>query len=182
MNSTGHHKKRHCDGTGFSTFILHKDEIFLFGFALPILLLTLATLLWNPNSKSKEDSSFAKKTILKKVLQSKRGDVNVLKWTMIWFFVPLILIIVEGALGHPKRGLGENLKSPTGYAATWSLALFLIPVTKHSPILDWLRVTPVQALAFHRIAGWTSLCNSILHGTFELLFQMNEYNSQHTRS
>jgi hypothetical protein len=72
--------------------------------------------------------------------------------------------------------------SPSGYAATWALALFLIPVTKHSPILDWLHVTPVQALAFHRVAGWTSFWNSVLHGFLHLRHLMDVLNPQRTRT
>ena len=71
-----------------------------------------------------------------------------------------------------------SLMSPTGYAAIWALAAFLIPVTKHSPILDWLRVTPIQAIAFHRVAGWTSLFFSILHGFLHLRHLMDVLNTR----
>ncbi|KAL7537624.1 hypothetical protein ACHAWF_005853, partial [Thalassiosira exigua] len=52
----------------------------------------------------------------------------------------------------------------------------------HSPVLDWLRVTPVRALAFHRIAGWTSLWYSILHGYLHLRHLMDVRNPMRVRS
>ncbi len=195
-NSTGHKiDHRHGRGGDFDKIFLSKDGLFLFGLALPILILTLATLLWNPNSNPKD--SPAKKEKIRSALksvESNKGDVNVQKWTTICFLVPLLLVMLEGALGHSKRSSAEklmgwdlyvricmSLMSPSGYAATWALALFLIPVTKHSPILDWLRVTPVQALAFHRVAGWTSLWNSVLHGFLHLRHLMDVLNPQHLR-
>jgi len=123
--------------------------------------------------------------------------VNVKKLTIVWFVVPLLLVMLDAIRGHnimsasdSQAQQGENiyvrlcrsLTSPTGYAATWALALFLIPVTKHSPILDWLRVTPVQALAFHRVAGWTSFWYSVLHGFLELQRQMDYFEPQQDRT
>ena len=195
-NSTDHKSDhRHGRGGDFDKIFLSKDGLFLFGLALPILLLTLATLVWNPKSKPKDSSMKEGKVhSALKAVESKKGDVNVQKWTIICFLVPLLLVMLEGALGHSKRSSMEksmgwdlyiricmSLMSPSGYAATWALALFLIPVTKHSPILDWMRVTPVQALAFHRVAGWTGLWNSILHGFLHLRHLMDVLNPHHMR-
>mmetsp|Transcript_11168 Transcript_11168/g.20977 ORF Transcript_11168/g.20977 Transcript_11168/m.20977 type:complete len:712 (+) Transcript_11168:1145-3280(+) len=70
-----------------------------------------------------------------------------------------------------------SLLSPSGYAAAWPLALFLVPVTKHSPVLDWMRVTPVQALGYHRICGWVSFWWSCAHGFLHLQHSMGGGNS-----
>ena len=179
-----HHHGRRGD---FDSFHLVKDKLFFYGLAIPIALLTVAGLIWNINSSSGGIGKYQSNS------WSSNGDVNVKKWTIIWFIVPLILVMIEGAIGHHvfhSNSRGQNLyirvcmslMSVSGYGATWSLALFLIPVTKHSPILDWLRVTPVQALAFHKVCGWTSLWYSIGHGYLHLRHLMDVLNKQHERT
>ena len=239
--SSGGHEQQRGHGQRFDDF--HgKDDVFFYGFALPLTLLTVAGLVWNKsrgggrksgsranstNSKtlsdlqlsetssdtsssdhgsSSDSGSVANDTTLPSGLIAKakncvaptnNGDINVAKWTIIWFLVPMVLIIFDGmrsrsilhaSADQQRRGWGlykricMSLLSPSGYAATWPLALFLIPVTKHSPILDWLRVTPVQALAFHRICGWVSFWWSWAHGFLHLQHLMEVLNRDHART
>ena len=167
------------------------NKFSLYGLALPLLMVTLVALLLNTSTKSRVNARKGQ-SIDKKI--NSRGDINVKKWTIIWFLLPLLLVMCDGLRGshgsqHEQTKGWKNLyikicmslKNPSGYAAAWALSLFLIPVTKHSPILDWFRVTPVQALAFHRVAGWISFWNAVLHGFLYLSFQMIILNPQHTR-
>ena len=233
--STGSHGEDHHHGRkgSFENMFMKKDHLFLTGLALPLLLLTLVSVVWNPStsanvrvvsSKNPSDEdchcndnyrmldsnssvTTTTATATRKTIPSvkRQGDINVGKWTIVWFLLPLLFVMLDGARSHISRFHGSSgssqthsqsqspgwslyltvcmsLMSPSGYAATWALALFLIPVTKHSPILDWLRVTPVQALAFHRVAGWTSFWNSVLHGFLHLRHLMDVLNPQRTRS
>jgi hypothetical protein len=188
------HDHQHGRGGSFDNFHLKKDGLFLYGFALPLLFLTLASLVWNPSTSTKGTIT---KDTHNSTKENSRGDVNVKKWTIVCFVLPLFLVMLDGARSHDifhsksqEEQMGWNLyvricmslMSPSGYAATWALALFLIPVTKHSPILDWLCVTPIQALAFHRVAGWTSFWNSVLHGFLHLRHLMDVLNPQRSRA
>jgi hypothetical protein len=193
-----HHDHGHEHGRGgsFDNIHLKLDGLFLYGLALPLVLLTLASLLWNPSTSTKKKTDAKGVPADKKKSNIGGGDVNVNKWTLICFVLPLFLVMLDGARGHDvfhssstDQHFGWNLyiricmslMSPSGYAATWALSLFLIPVTKHSPILDWLRITPIQALAFHRIAGWTSFWNSVLHGFLHLRHLMDVLNPKRVR-
>jgi hypothetical protein len=196
-NATEHsedgHDHQHGRHGSFDNFHLKKDGLFLYGLALPLLFLTLAALIWNPSSSTKGTITKDKHNSTK---ENSRGDVNVQKWTIICFVLPLFLVMLDGARGHDifhsktqehkawnlYIRICMSLMSPSGYAATWALALFLIPVTKHSPILDWLSVTPIQALAFHRVAGWTSFWNSVLHGFLHLRHLMDVLNPKRSRA
>mmetsp|Transcript_23248 Transcript_23248/g.68748 ORF Transcript_23248/g.68748 Transcript_23248/m.68748 type:complete len:902 (-) Transcript_23248:201-2906(-) len=185
----------HGHGGSFDRFHDKYDSLFLYGLALPIVLLTLLTLIWNPSTrvtKANAVNAAAKNNDEKKNKENKSpGEVNVQKWTIIWFVLPLFLVMLDGSQGHHSQGkdfgwdlyirICMSLMSPSGYAATWSLSLFLIPVTRHSPILDWLRVTPVQALAFHRVSGWVGFWNSVLHGFLHLRHLMDVQNPGHLR-
>lgn len=196
-NRTDHHEDghdhEHGRGGSFDNIHLKKDGLFLYGLALPLLFLTLAALIWNPSTSTKGTITSGTKDSAK---EDSRGDPNVQKWTIICFVLPLFIVMLDGARGHDifhsntedeRRGwnlyirICMSLMSPSGYAATWALALFLIPVTKHSPILDWLSVTPVQALAFHRVSGWVSFWNSVLHGFLHLRHLMDVLNPQRSR-
>ena len=198
-NQTGHghnESMQHGKGGPFDRFHEEEDDCFLYGMALPLLLLTLAALIWNPSSSSSNYTKNKTSLIHQSTQEQEKnsaGEVNVTKWTLIWFVMPLFLIMLEGARGHHVFASHDShgwnlyvricmsLMSVSGYAATWSLAFFLIPVTKHSPILDWLRVTPVQALAFHRISGWVGFWNSVLHGFLHLRHLMDVLNPHHVR-
>ena len=198
-----HQHSQHGRGGPFDRIHDKVDSLFLYGLVLPLTLLTLASLIWNPTSTSTDGANGTMNatimngsaTTTKKV-GSRPGEMNVHKWTIIWFVLPLLLVMLDGARGHfsPQHGststtmqwnlyirICMSLMSPSGYGATWALSLFLIPVTKHSPILDWLHVTPIQALAFHRIAGWTSFWYSVLHGFLHLRHLMDVLNPQHMR-
>ena len=190
------HGHGHGRGGSFDKMHLKKDGLFLYGLALPLLLLTLASLIWNPSTSTMGTTTSTKNIRSTSEKENSKGDVNVQKWTIIWFLVPLLLVMYDSARGHDifnsnsqEKQMGWNLyiricmslMSPSGYAAIWALAVFLIPVTKHSPILDWLHVTPVQALAFHRVAGWTSFWNSVLHGFLHLRHLMDVLNPQRSR-
>lgn len=106
---------------------------------------------------------------------------------MLWFIVPLLYVTYDASSQRYHRDQSAeqeflhvdwwnswwntfcmSLMSTSGYGACWTLSAFLIPVTKHSPILDWLHVTPVQALSFHKVAGWYSLWYSVAHGYLHL--------------
>jgi len=202
----GGHEEGHNEhprhGRGAFELDLSRPGFFLYGLALPLLLLTLMSLFWNSATEqiktNREGSNLShSSSAITNSTKSSKGDVNVKKWTLIWFLLPLLYIMLEGSLasymphsqGHPTNmnwniyvRICMSFMSTSGYAATWALSLFLIPVTKHSPILDWLRVTPVQALAFHRIAGWTSLWNSIFHGFLHLRHLMDVLNPGRLRS
>ena len=187
-----HGHEEHHHGRGAFSFDLQNPGIFLYGLALPLVVLTVAGLVWNPSTSTKKIRSG--ETTSTQLTKSK-GEINVKKWTLICYLAPLLLIMLDGAWGsHMTQSQGSSmgwnlyiricmsLMSPSGYAATWAVALFLIPVTKHSPILDWLGVTPVQALAFHRIAGWTGFWNSVLHGFLHLRHLMDVLNPQRERA
>ena len=192
----GHGHNQH--GRGAFEFDLDNTRAFLQGLALPLLFLTLVALVWNPSTSAKGTTTKKKGLSLgnssSNGVSKSRGEVNVKKWTIIWFVLPLFLVMLDGAIGsHMSSSQGHqmgwnlyiricmSLMSPSGYAATWALSLFLIPVTKHSPILDWLNVTPIQALAFHRVAGWCGFWNSVLHGFLHLRHLMDVLNPGHKR-
>jgi hypothetical protein len=199
----GQHNEGHGKGGPFGRIHERYDPILLYGLALPIALLTLAAVVWTPLYIHHQLTTHKSKT---RILNNATGDFNIRKWTIIWFILPLFLVMLDGARYHFKlhnsfhggggsEGTADeplwhkwyiavcmSLMSPSGYAATWSLALFLIPVTKHSPILDWLRVTPVQALAFHRLSGWVGFWNSCLHGFLHLRHLMDVLDPQRMRS
>lgn len=204
----GDDQRHHSHGRGgdFDRIHIIHDKLFFYGLALPIALLTVFGLFVRDTNHEKSGGGAAyttsedgdgvnKSRVL--VNTAGEGDVNVKKWTLIWFILPLYLIFLEGARGHGVFHASErqatrheslyvrvcmSMMSVSGYAATWALALFLIPVTKHSPILDCLRVTPIQALAFHRISGWVGFWNSVLHGFLHLRHLMDVLNRNHGRS
>ena len=207
--TNGDDSHHHGRGGDFDRIHIIHDKLFFYGLALPIALLTVFGLLIRDSNfdragggaaytstKTSENDGVANKS---RVLANTggAGDVNVKKWTLIWFILPLYFIFLEGARGHGVFQASErqvmrheslyvrvcmSMMSVSGYAATWALALFLIPVTKHSPILDCLRVTPIQALAFHRISGWVGFWNSVLHGFLHLRHLMDVLNRNHERS
>jgi len=177
-------------GGPFEGIYLQRDGLLLYGLTIPLLILGLVSLFWNPSTSAKNlptrPSAF--------VDRFSKGEANVKKWTIICFVIPLFVVFFSGSLQHFTGGRSTeksqshfdlltsilmSFMSVTGYGAIWALAVFLIPVTKHSPILDWLHVTPVQALAFHRIAGWISLWMSIFHGFLHLKHLMYVLNSAH---
>ena len=62
-------------------------------------MLNLASLLWNPTTtptSASTGSTNAKKS---------RGEVNVQKWTWIWFLIPLLLVMYDAAHEHYKTCL-----------------------------------------------------------------------------
>jgi len=167
-----HTTEEHRHGP-FQARYLHKDHLFLYYGMIPLVLIGLASLVWQQRSTS---------------LWSRKGDVQSHKWSIVWGLVPLLWIFLDGSREHFRGGRAmeksemhwsywnsilTSMMSPTGYAATWALAAFLIPVTPHAPLLTWLSVTPVQALAFHRIMGWTSLFFSVFHGFLHLRHLMD---------
>jgi len=182
-SSTNHHG----GGPPREGFYLQKDGLLLYGIAIPIAVLAVVTLLWKP-----------KPNVLKPVVSDRhcKGEVNVRKWSFIWFLLPLLFVLLDsaheafvGSRDMERERMGwtwwnsvlTSFMSPTGYAAVWALAAFLVPVTKHSPILDWLHISPVEALEFHRMAGWTSLVFSILHGFLHLRHLMDVLRRGHPR-
>ena len=153
------HESNHPDehqhrGGPFEGIYLARDGLFLYGLALPLTLLTMASSIWNPASSNSASG---------KAVTGGRsffwGDINVKKWSILLFLIPLFAIMLLASNQHFSRSRSHedtqmhwswwnsflmSLMSPTGYAAVWALAAFLIPVTKHSPVLDWLQVTPVS--------------------------------------
>lgn len=173
--------RSHGRGGTFEYLYAKRDGLFLYGFSLPLAVVTVAAVVLFPLNTIADGGDDLPTT-----KRHSRGQVNVVKWTWVWVLVPLLLIMYDGAYAHfmssqTRQAMGYNLwdgfwtslLSPSGYAAVWSLAAFLIPVAKQSPLLDALRVTPVQALAFHRICGWSSLCFSCLHGYTHLRHLMD---------
>ena len=187
-DDSNHGQNNLVDDDSLEDIYMKKDDLLLYGLALPLMLLTLASLIWNRNTNAKNqknDETSPKKKISGVGLCPVRncsggGDVNIQKWTFVWLLLPLLYVFVDSSQERYHgdldwwNALCIAFMSPTGYAAVWALAAFLIPVANHSPILDWLRITPVQALAFHRVAGWTSLWNSIFHGFLQLRYCMNK--------
>ena len=143
------HDNGHGRGGSFDNIHLKKDELFLYGLALPLLLLTLASLIWNPSTSTKGTTSATAKFAHNTNKVNNPGDVNIQKWTIICFLLPLLLVMLDGSHGlgifssnkNPSQGTHMvwnlyvktcmSLMSPSGYAAIWALALFLIPVTKN---------------------------------------------------
>lgn len=102
------------------------------------------------------------------------GDPNVTGWTLLIAGLPAALIALvpqtQPVDAHPQlRDMSTLaariylLANPAGIAAVAALALFLIPVAKHSPLLKVFGLSYTQALAFHRTSGWISLAFTLLH-------------------
>ena len=195
-----HHDNEHGRKGSFEKIHDEEDKFFLYGLALPLTLLTVAGLIWNNRKNHHQNPKHRHQHQHHRNISETAGggQVSVGKWTLIWFVLPLFLVMLDGAWGHGAMGGGNDnhnggwgdryvrvcmsLMSPSGYAAAWSLSLFLIPVTRHSPVLDWLRVTPAEALAFHRVSGWVGFWNSVLHGFLHLRHLMDVLNPERVRT
>ena len=94
-----HHDHEHGRGGSFDRIHEKKDGLFLYGLALPLVLLTLAALVWNPSTSNTKGNA-AEKVVEK----NSQGEVNVQKWTIIWFVVPLFLVMFDGMRGHHSIG------------------------------------------------------------------------------
>jgi predicted ferric reductase len=123
-------------------------------------------------------------------LVRKRGDPNLKLWSLLLLVLPTILLLLI-LLGRPmdedtqakldKSGYSDNplaiwiahyypkWASLSGYCATVALSLFLVPVSRQSPLLEALGLSPALAVQFHVWAGrWAALL-ILLHGTLYAL-------------
>lgn len=142
------------------------------GFALPLLFMATAVLLLKPNSQ----------LYLNFWRSQGGGDPNMHLWTLLFVLAPTCVAIFWPLFTIPKDYIrdissslhawqvrGSMFAAITGDAAVMALSFFLIPVTKHSPLLHVLGLSFTQALVFHRVAGWISLVFTVLHGGLYLV-------------
>lgn len=133
---------------------------------------------------STSSSWFNKIPALPQLFQRIRGgDPSIRFWAMVLLVLPMIIVLYVQVRQPPNKDAVaagstmtiwiRKLANPTGYCATISLALFLVPVSKQSPLLaaiggGW---SPIQALGLHIWAGRLCLIMSIVHS----LLYMTDY-------
>jgi predicted ferric reductase len=154
-----------------------KDDILLKGFALPLLIVTSLTYLLSEDSQLLigREKRTLRQAIWRIIGRSDGGDPNITGWTMFIVGLPTTLVAFLPQFRPisdymDRRGISSPilarlymLANPAGIAACVALALFLIPVAKHSPVLKTFGLSFTQALAFHRTAGWISLAFTSIH-------------------
>lgn len=114
------------------------------------------------------------KRLLRQCLCKRRGDINFNKVSLIFIFAPCavyLLSFIQSHLQSEKGSLDDNLMH-TGNAFGWTamiaLSYFLIPVTRHSPILALLDWNPVCAVRLHIWSGRICIMGVIVHGFFHM--------------
>jgi len=84
-----------------------------------------------------------------------------------------VCYIAGGYLRHSTHASGYKLLAKTansfGVLSLLNLALFLIPVAKHTPLLKALHVPLEIAIDWHRLAGTLAIYTAAIHGTMFLL-------------
>lgn len=138
------------------------------GFAIPFLAISASVYLVQRNSQVY-------------VFHFQNGDPNVHLWTMIFVLLPCLLITfwpqTQDTFRHQKERFGVTewqsrlslFAAVTGDSAVAALSLFLVPVAKHSPLIQIFGLSFTQALVFHKVAGWISLVFTMLHGGLYLM-------------
>ena len=88
-------------------------------------------------------------------------------WWMLYWGAQLVYLVMT-YIRHSVKQQGYQLMGGTANSfailGLLNLALFLLPVSKHTPILLALNVPAEVALTFHRIAGRTSIAAVLIHG------------------
>ena len=125
MNQTTHGRNQTHGGNPFEGVYLKKDSLFLYGLALPLTLLAVVSLVWNPSASSASPRSPPRPAAATKgffdSIRSVRhswGDVNVQKWTIIWFLFPLLFVLFDSANEHFAGGRAQE---KTQMDWTWSI-------------------------------------------------------------
>ena len=112
------------------------------------------------------------------------GDPNMHFWTIVIVLLPCLVVTILPQITTPEEVWNDRTErfgqeewqfrlslfaSVAGDAAVMALSLFLVPVAKHSPLIQVFGLSFTQALVFHRNAGWISLVFTVLHGGLFLL-------------
>jgi len=113
------------------------------------------------------------------------GDPPVQWWSFLVLFLPTTLICADVLWHAPEKNSRMNnnsssiasflmqygmlLANPFGVAASISLSFFLVPVARGSYTIEWesglWSWSPMHALVFHRMAGWSSAFFTGLHAS-----------------
>jgi hypothetical protein len=107
------------------------------------------------------------------------GDPHIQWWSFLALFLPTALICVDVLWNVPARFKGMSilmrsailLANPFGVSACLSLSFFLVPVARGSYTIEWetdsngfgWSWSPMHALVFHRMAGWSGAIFTGLH-------------------
>jgi hypothetical protein len=95
----GQHNATHR--SPFIDIYLKEENLFLYGLALPLALVTLASVMWNPSTSNTNDSSITSTNDCFPSFRLGRGDVNVKKWTIVCYLLLLLLIMYDASREHP---------------------------------------------------------------------------------
>ena len=155
------------------------NGMLLQGFVIPLfvasVLSSIACILAKQEQRKSSNSS--NKQILPGRFRSLfKRDPPLTFLTILLVLMPSLYMAFETHL-YPSRSEGgsfyitlfRRLANPAGVAACFALSLFLIPVAKHSPLIEVFGLSFTQALSLHRISGWTSLVFSLIHGCLYIL-------------
>ena len=147
------------------------EELLMYGVALPFLVASAMSVALTRNSTWTLWTTYG-------------GDPNMHFWTVLVVLIPCLVAslwpqisVSDDVWKHKAERYETNewkervalLGSIAGDAAVMALALFLVPVAKHSPLIHVFGLSFTQALVFHKVAGWISLIFTILHGGFFLV-------------
>jgi hypothetical protein len=169
------------------------EGLFVLGVAFPFFLAsTTVYILSLLQKKKKKDNE--KRGPSSSATQIKRegprlalGDPHIQWWSFLVLFLPTALICVDVLWNTPARFKEMSvlmrsailLANPFGVSACISLSFFLVPVARGSYTIEWetdsngfgWSWSPINALVFHRMAGWSGAIFTGLHAaTFCLLY------------
>eukprot|EP00554_Chaetoceros_debilis_P008401 CAMPEP_0194104814 /NCGR_PEP_ID=MMETSP0150-20130528/5097_1 /TAXON_ID=122233 /ORGANISM="Chaetoceros debilis, Strain MM31A-1" /LENGTH=938 /DNA_ID=CAMNT_0038792465 /DNA_START=80 /DNA_END=2896 /DNA_ORIENTATION=- len=156
------------------------NEMLLQGFVIPLfvasVLSSIACILARQEERKSSNSSNNQVPGGRFHSLFNKRDPPLTFFTVLLMLMPSLYIAFETQL-YPSRSEGSSfyitlfgrLANPAGVAACFALSLFLIPVAKHSPLIEVFGLSFTQALSFHRISGWTSLVFSLIHGGLYIL-------------
>ena len=66
-----------------------------------------------------------------------------------------------------------------GFVSVWCLTFFMIPATRHGPVLAVLGWHPYHAMTVHMWCGWAAIATAYLHTFFYILkYSVGDYNKQ----
>jgi predicted ferric reductase len=118
----------------------------------------------------------------------RRGDPSMRVWSIVLLVIPTATVLfimlfkpipdeiqatLNGLIFQVTTQLITSWANAAGYVAVVALSFFLVPVSKQSPLLSLLGLSPTLAVGFHNWAGricWiTSSIHAILH-TIQIAF------------
>ena len=98
------------------------------------------------------------------------GDINMNYMAVFLCLLPAIAYFVENirvrVIDTRKTGWEalESISIYFGFSALVSLALFLIPVARHSVLVAAMGWSPVHAIRIHILSGYFAFWLSMIHG------------------